>query len=109
MATVVCVPVTELGEVAAGWGRAERVAVVRMQDGAVADWQEYEVGWGRLHDTGGEGEHHARIARFLREHAVEAVVAGHMGPPMAHMLERMGIRVRLGAAGPARQALLTAS
>ena len=37
-------------------------------------------------------------------HRVEAVVAGHMGEPMLHMLEQMGIEPRLGATGDARAA-----
>lgn len=72
--------------------------------GAIDSWEELDVGWGSLRETGAEGTHHARIARFLREHRVEAVVAGHMGAPGEHMLGKMGIAVRLGAAGPARDA-----
>ncbi len=102
---IVCVPVTRDGQVGGGWGRAGRVAVAAVADGAVTRWEEFEVGWDRLHDEGSEGGHHARIARFLSEHGVERVVAGHMGPPMEQMLGRMGIAVRLGAEGDARQAV----
>ncbi len=102
---IVCVPVTHDGQVGGGWGRAGRVAVAAVADGAVTRWEEFEVGWDRLHDEGSEGGHHARIARFLSEHGVERVVAGHMGPPMEQMLGRMGIAVRLGAEGDARQAV----
>ena len=73
------------------------------QDG-IDDWQEYDVSWDSLHDTGTEGSHHARVARFLRDHHVEAVAAHHMGAPMAHMLQKMGITVRLGETGNARDA-----
>ncbi len=55
----------------------------------------------RPQDSAGECQHHARIARFLSEPAVETVVADHMGPPMEHMLGKMGIRVYLGP--PARR------
>jgi predicted Fe-Mo cluster-binding NifX family protein len=72
----------------------------------IEDWQEFAVGWDRLHDSGTESGHHARVARFLRDHAVEVVAADHMGPPMEHMLGKMGIRVHLRAAGNAREALL---
>jgi predicted Fe-Mo cluster-binding NifX family protein len=106
---IVCVAVTHDGLVAGGWGRAERVAVAAVSDGDVADWKEHDVGWGRLHDSGPEGEHHARIARFLQEHAVEAVVAEHMGPPMRHMLHKMGIQTHLGVTGAARPAALLAA
>ena len=100
----VCVPVTREGTVDARWGRAERVAVATVGEDGIGDWQEFEVGWSTFHDAGTEGSHHARIATFLRDHEVEAVVAHHMGPPMAHMLQKMGIGVRLGMEGNARAA-----
>jgi predicted Fe-Mo cluster-binding NifX family protein len=86
------------------WGRAERVAVATVGRDGISDWKEFDVGWGSLHDTGTEGSHHARIARFLLEHKVEAVAADHMGAGMAHMLEKMGLTVRLGETGNAREA-----
>ncbi len=98
---VVCVPVAG-EEVGGSWGRAQRVAVARVIGGRIEAWQEFEVGWDGLHDEGTEGSHHARIARFLKDHSVECVVAGHMGPPMARMLDQMGIQARLGAVGDAR-------
>lgn len=98
----VCVPVTTDGQIDPRWGRAARVAVAEVHDGRVAQWEEHEVGWDRLHDEGTEGSHHARVARFLMEHHVDAVVAHHMGAGMQQMLQRMGVAVRLGAAGDAR-------
>lgn len=102
---ILCVPVTEAGQIDPRWGRAARVAVVELRDGQLLRWEEHEVGWDRLHDVGGEGNHHARVARFLQRNRVEVVVAHHMGPPMAEMLERMGLEVRLGARGDAGQAV----
>ncbi len=102
---VVCIPVAVDGSVDPRWGRAGRVAVARVKAGELESWEEYDVGWDRLHDAGTEGGHHARIARFLREHEVEVVGAGHMGPPMEHMLRKMGIAVHTAIAGDARQAL----
>lgn len=104
----VCVPVAETGEVGHGWGRAARVAVTEITDGELTRWEEYDVGWDRLHDAEGEGSHHARIVRFLKEHEVTVVVAGHMGPPMHHTLEKMGLAVHTGAVGDARAAVLAA-
>jgi len=101
---VVCVPVTADGLVDPRWGRADRVAVATVSPDGVSDWQEFDVGWGTLHDAGTEGSHHARIARFVLEHKVEAVIAGHMGPGMEHMLGKMGVTVRLGETGEAREA-----
>ncbi len=101
---IVCVPVTMEGVLDPRWGRADRVAVATVSRDGIDDWQEFDVGWGSLHDAGTEGSHHARVARFLREHRVEAVAAHHMGAGMTHMLEKMGLTVRLGEAGSAREA-----
>ena len=105
---VVCVPVTTEGLVDPRWGRADRVALADVTENGIGDWQEHDVGWSVLHGEGTEGSHHARVARFLRDHQVEAVVADHMGAPMAHMLQQMGLKVRLGAGGDAREAVLGA-
>jgi predicted Fe-Mo cluster-binding NifX family protein len=104
----VCIPVSGDGHVGQGWGRAHRVAVVEIRGGEITRWQEYEVGWDEMHGRGPEGTHHAWIARFLIGHQVDAVVAGHMGPPMQNMLNKMGVRLQLGAAGDARTAVLDA-
>ncbi len=104
---VFCVPVRPDGRIDPRWGRAARVAIAEIRDGGVTTWQEFDVGWDTAHDGGPEGSHHARVARFLREHGVTVVVAEHMGGPMVHMLEKMGIDVRLGAGGDARQAVLS--
>ena len=101
---IVCVPVTVEGLLDPRWGRADRVAVASVSQDGIDDWQEFEVGWASLHDAGTEGSHHARVARFLREHGVEAVAAHHMGAGMTHMLEKMGLTVRLGETGSAREA-----
>lgn len=105
--TIVCVPVTQDGLVDPRWGRADRVAVGAVSGDGIDSWTEFDVGWGRLHDEGPEGTHHARVARFLQEHGIETVVANHMGDGMTQMLVKMGIAVRLGAAGRAREAVLT--
>lgn len=106
---ICCIPVTEDGRVGGGWGRAHRVALATVVDGAVLAWDEIEVGWDTAHDEGTEGSHHARVARFVREHHVELVVASHMGPPMATMLGKLGIRTVQGVAGDARAAVLAAA
>lgn len=105
---VACVPIRADGSVDPRWGHADRVAIAQFSDGSILGWREFDVGWGRLHDAGPEGAHHARIAGFLKEQRVETVVANHMGPPMAHMLEKMGIEVHLGAEGHAGDAVVKA-
>jgi len=106
---IVCVPVTPAGEIDPRWGRAARVGLTDLQDGVFAGWEEIDVGWDVLHDTGTEGGHHARVARFLQQHGVQVVVAHHMGDPMVHMLAAMGVDVRLGAGGDARKAVIAAT
>ena len=104
----ICVPVTNDGRIDPRWGRAERVAVASVEAGRLADWKEHEVGWNRLHDSGTEGSHHARVARFLLDQKVEMVVAHHMGAGMQQMLDRMGVAIILGAGGDARAAATAA-
>ena len=101
---IVCVPVTNEGLIDPRWGRADRVAVATVDGASIADWQEFDVGWGTLHDAGTEGSHHARIATFLLDHKVEAVAAHHMGAAMSHMLGKMGLTVMLDETGNAREA-----
>ncbi|MBU4213539.1 MAG: NifB/NifX family molybdenum-iron cluster-binding protein [Actinobacteria bacterium] len=96
------------GQVGAGWGRAHDVAIAQVSDGQVVDWQEHEVAWDESHGQGTEGSHHARIVRFCREHGVQVVVTGHMGPPMQNTLDKLGARVVLGLTGDAREAAVRA-
>lgn len=106
---IVCVPVDGAGAVDPRWGRAARVALATVEDGAITDWRVLSVAWDSLHDAGSERAHHARVARLLREHRVEVVVAHHMGAGMSRMLNTMGIAVQLGASGDARLAARSAS
>jgi predicted Fe-Mo cluster-binding NifX family protein len=102
---IVCVPVADDGLVDPRWGRAARVAVARLEGGEIVGWVEHAVAWDALHDIGTEGGHHARVARFLVDHGVQVVVAGHMGPPMVQMLGGLRIVAKLGVEGDARQAV----
>lgn len=102
---IVCVPVTEDGAVDPRWGRAARVVLARLAGGQIVSWEEHAVAWDALHDIGTEGGHHARVARFLQDHGVEVVVAGHMGPPMVQLLGKLRIVAKLGADGDARRAV----
>ena len=105
---IVCVPVSCDGVVDPRWGRAARVALATVEGDAITEWSELDVEWDRLHDAAGEGAHHARVARFLRDNHVDAVVAHHMGPGMSRMLGTMGVAVKLGAEGDPRLAVLSA-
>ena len=97
------IPITSDGRVDHRWGRAARVAVADVIDGMLTSWQEFDVDWDQLHDASGEGNHHARIARFLIDNKVERVAANHVGPGMAVMLQRMGMAAVLGVEGDARE------
>lgn len=105
---IVCLAVTEDGQVGPRWGRADRVAVATVTDTGIESWQEFDVGWGDLHDAGPEGQHHARVARFLQDHGVQAVVAYHVGVGMQQMLGSMGIAILGTAGGRASDAALSA-
>lgn len=105
----VCVPITADGQVDPRWGRAERVALADVVDGDVVEWREVTVSWGSLHDQGTEGAHHARIARFLRDNAVQAVAVDHVGAGMQRMLATMDIRLVPGRHGDARAAARAAA
>jgi predicted Fe-Mo cluster-binding NifX family protein len=106
---IVCIALGAGDTVGGGWGRAERVAVAKVEGPNIASWEVFDVGWGRLHGAGPEGQHHARIATFLKDHGVQTVVTGHMGDGMTQMLSRMNIATRVGASGPARDAALEAA
>lgn len=105
----VCITLTPDGHAGGGFGRAPRVAVATVEDGAVTAWDEHAVGWDALHDEGTEGGHHARIARFLIDNGVGAVAAGHIGPPMVNQLGKMGIAVTMGVEGDARAVAVAAA
>ncbi|NNN01625.1 MAG: dinitrogenase iron-molybdenum cofactor [Acidimicrobiaceae bacterium] len=105
---ILCVPVTPEETVDPRWGRADSIAVAEVQGGTIEKWQEFEVSWSRLHDEGSPARHHARVARFLRENHVEAVVANHVGEGMVRMLDTMGVALHLEAEGDARAAVVAA-
>ena len=93
------------GMVGNGWGRAHDVAVAEVDSqGNIVHWEEFPVHWDVSHDQAGEGQHHARIARFLMDHQVKQVISGHMGPGMQRMLHKMEIDMVLDVTGVAREA-----
>jgi len=105
---IIAIPVDAADQVAHGWGRAPRIALATVADAAITGWQVHDVGWDVAHDEGTEGSHHARVVRFLKDNAVEMVVAEHMGDGMVHTLGSMHLPVVLGAAGDARASVLAA-
>lgn len=106
---ILCVPVTNDDMVDPRWGRADRIAVAEVVNGEITSWQEIEVSWSRLHDEGTPARHHARVARFLKDHQIQTVVANHVGDGMVRMVNTMGLTLRLDADGDARSAVLSAT
>lgn len=105
---IVATPVDAAGRTEGGWGRAHWVAVATVADGAVTDWQVIETNWDGLHDEGTHGAHHARMVRFLKEHAIEAVVVGHMGDGMRRVLGTMQIPILPAQVGDAKASVVAA-
>jgi predicted Fe-Mo cluster-binding NifX family protein len=108
MSTVVAVSLVG-SQAGGGWGRAQRIAIATVEDGVLGSWTEHDVRWDLAHDEGTEGSHHARVVRFLRDNGVQVVATGHMGPPMARMLETMGLRAVMDVSGDARAAAIAAA
>lgn len=106
---IVAVTTTPQGTVGGGLGRAQSIAVAEVRHGAVASWAEVHVGWGDLHGSEPEGTHHARIVRFVREHALEAVVTSGLGEGMRTTMGKLGVVVRTDLSGDARAAAVTAA
>lgn len=105
---IVCVPVDGGEAVDRRRGSAAPVAPATVEGDVIVGWEELDVGWGSLHDAGNEARHHARVARFLSDRHVDAVVAEHMGDGMRRMPDAMRVTVYLGAAGEERAAVLSA-
>ncbi len=93
-------------QVGGGLGRAHTVAIAVIANGRIVSWEEHEVAWDVSHDQGPEGQHHARIVRFMRDNEIQAVVTGHMGPPMVNTLHKLGVLPLVNASGDVRDAAL---
>ncbi|MGA7833632.1 MAG: NifB/NifX family molybdenum-iron cluster-binding protein [Acidimicrobiales bacterium] len=106
---IACVPVDPNGNVDPRWGRADRIAIIELNDDRIESWHEIDVAWSQVHDAGTPAQHHARVARFLKSNRVELVVADHVGEGMVRMLTTMHVSLALGAGGDARSAVEGAS
>lgn len=106
---IIAIPVTEDGQIDPRWGKAREVAIAEMTGTDIASWTEHSVGWDDLHDQGAHGTHHARIVRFLRDNGVEAVVINHCGASMMNTMQKMGLIIVDGAAGPAKDMAVAAA
>ncbi|MCL5101992.1 MAG: hypothetical protein M1544_01380 [Candidatus Marsarchaeota archaeon] len=80
-----------------GVGRAPKVAIIKESNGKVESIEEIDVKWGESHEREQEGLHHASIAKFIKEHNVNEVVAAGAGPNMQGMLGRLKVVLRFGS------------
>ncbi|HML50919.1 MAG TPA: NifB/NifX family molybdenum-iron cluster-binding protein [Propionicimonas sp.] len=105
---IVMIPVTEDGQSDSRFGRAHSVAVAQVDGDQITDWQVHEVEWDVKHDQVGHGSHHATVMRFFKEHGVEAVVVGDMGPGMAKMITSAKMAAFTTTPGDAKTSVLAA-
>lgn len=103
------IPVTADDRLGPSLSRAHWVAIATYADNAIITWRVYEVEWDVLHETEGEDAHDARVAVFLREHGVGAVVANHVGAGLRPTLKRVGIPVFPAKSPSARGAVVLAA
>ncbi|MDN6657974.1 MAG: dinitrogenase iron-molybdenum cofactor [Acidipropionibacterium jensenii] len=104
------IPVRPDGSVEPRFGKAPMVGVAQVDaDGTIHQWTSYRVDWDRLHDTGSEGSHHARIVTFLREHEIDAVVTTHVGHGMQRTLASMGLPILTATSPDARGSVSAAA
>ena len=103
---IICTPITPTGDIAHSWGRARSVALITVETGEVVAMETRDVSCESLYDEGTEGAHHARVARFLKDHQVDTVLASHTGEPMAKMIHKMGVQLHLKAGGNARKSAI---
>ncbi|MGC8571671.1 MAG: NifB/NifX family molybdenum-iron cluster-binding protein [Candidatus Micrarchaeia archaeon] len=80
-----------------GVGRAPRVAIIYTKDGKVEKIEEIDVRWDKTHENEQEGLHHASVAKFIKEHKVNEIIASGSGPDMRRMLERLGLTIKIGS------------
>lgn len=104
-----CAPLAEDGTINGRWCQSNRVAVADVREARITAWQEFDVGWERLHDEGPHEAHHDRMAAFLRDRGVNVIVVDHIGTCLRATLLKLDIAVHPGARGPADSAMVTAA
>jgi len=101
----VAVPVTHEGAVFERLAQAPLVAVCHLDDGAITDWTEYEVGWDTTYGVDVLGNHHARAMRFVEAHGVTTVIASDVCDSMQRSLAAKGVQIHAHQSGDARTAV----
>lgn len=104
---IIAIPVTVDGQTALRLGKAHWVGVAEVTGPRITSWTIHEVGWDDA-SLFGRRPRQARIAHFLTEEEVEAVVVPKAGPRLAKLLDRLGIAVLPALPGDARESVLAA-
>ncbi len=104
----IATPVDANGQTGSHWGRSHWVAVSEVVDGSIESWDVIEVGWDTSRQSGSHAQHHANVARFLKEHQIEAMVVMMVGGGMRKMMDTMGIRELRASEGDAKASVLAA-
>ncbi|MGC8688407.1 MAG: NifB/NifX family molybdenum-iron cluster-binding protein [Candidatus Micrarchaeia archaeon] len=89
---LVLVAVIDENGMLTGVGRAPKVAIAKISGAKIKSIEEIEVKWNNTHENEPEGLHHANVARFLREHHTNVLLASGAGFDMRRMIEKLGIK-----------------
>ncbi|MCW5951111.1 MAG: hypothetical protein KIT69_02475 [Propionibacteriaceae bacterium] len=104
---IIATPVTVDGRTASRWGKAHWIGVADVTGPRITSWTIHEVGWDDA-SLFGRNRRHARIAHFLAEQEVGAVVVPAVGSRLAKLFDRLGIAVLPATPGDARESVLAA-
>ncbi|WP_066174411.1 NifB/NifX family molybdenum-iron cluster-binding protein [Bacillus marinisedimentorum] len=110
----IAVAVTPDGMVNAHFGRTATLALVDVENGEVARWNEIDAPFAAMHGEHGhhEGGHHHHPANhqdtikdFLLEQNVDVVFVHHAGRGLHKVMNETDMKVMTGADGSAREAV----
>lgn len=104
---IIATPVTVDGQTAERCGKSHWIGVAEVSGPRITSWKIHEVGWDEA-GLLGRDPRHARIARFLTDQGVTAIVASDMGPRLAALLAELEIEVLPATPGDARESVLAA-
>lgn len=110
----IAVAVLPNGMVNAHFGRASKMALADVENGAITKWEEIDAPFAEMH---GDHHHHhgaghqpspthqSTIKNFLVEQNVNVVLVHHAGPGLQKVKDDTDIEIVAGAQGNAREAV----
>ncbi len=107
-AQIICIPLNADGTIHDRLGKANTVAICKLEDGQVSDWTEHVVEWDTTYGVDVMGVHHPRIMRFMQDQKVDAVVADNVCDVIQRSLPNVGVTVHPGFTGDARSVVASA-